>query len=405
MDDLGLLRPSVEPRATDHVGEMLSLIATLIERGAAYAVDGDVFFSVAAFPTYGRLSGQDVNQVRSGARIDVDERKRAPEDFALWKSTKPDEPSWPSPWGPGRPGWHIECSAMAAKHLGVPFDIHGGGSDLVFPHHENEIAQSEAASGTAFARVWMHNGMIRVNQEKMSKSLGNFSTIHELLKVYDAESIRVFLMSQHYRSPVEFSFEAMEESRKSVARTYAALARVDRGDWGGGARQISPSGPGTAEPGDDCVESVEPAFREAMDDDLNTARAMAVLFDAVRSINRLADRARGSNAQAVAAEARRGREVVSRLGGEVLGIFGTDPEVWLKRDRDRRVAQMGLSVDWIVEQVEARSAARSEKRWADADAIRQSLAACGVVLEDRPGGTTEWSVADPEATESRADGE
>lgn len=402
MQDLGLLPPTVEPRATDHVTEMQSLISTLIERGAAYVVDGDVFFSVAAFSGYGRLSGQAVSQVRAGARIGVDERKRAPEDFALWKSVKPGEPSWPSPWGNGRPGWHIECSAMAAKHLGVPFDIHGGGSDLVFPHHENEIAQSEAATGSTFARLWMHNGMIRVNQEKMSKSLGNFSTIRDVLRIHDPETIRAFLLGQHYRSPVDFTIAALEETRRGLARAYATLARVDRNEWGGHGVADRQAQLGRSEDLVDWAE-VERSFQASMDDDFNTARAIGVLFDGVRAINRLADSARGAAREAISACAREGRDLVGRLGGEVLGLFRSEPRGWLARDRDRRATQMGLDVDWIEGRVQARADARAQKRWSDADAIRQELAACGVTLEDRAGGASDWGIAESEATGTAPD--
>ncbi|MFN7954559.1 MAG: cysteine--tRNA ligase [bacterium] len=395
MQDLGLIPPTVEPRATDHIADMQALIGELVARGAAYVVDGDVFFSVAAFPSYGRLSGQDVDQVRAGSRIDVDERKRAAEDFALWKSVKPGEPSWPSPWGPGRPGWHIECSAMAATQLGVPFDIHGGGSDLIFPHHENEIAQSEAASGEPFARVWMHNGMIRVNQEKMSKSLGNFSTIRDLLALHDAETIRLFLLSQHYRSPVDFSLDGIEESRKALARGYATMARVDREDWGAAPKgaKAKPDAGSDPEPALQSWDALETQFREAMDDDFNTARAIGVLFEGVRLINRLADQARGAKGEANQVAAREGRAHLARLG-EILGVFVSSPPAWLERDRDRRALRLGLGTEWVEERIRARAQARVEKRWADADAIRDELARRGVVLEDRPGGVTDWSVVE-----------
>ncbi len=399
MRDLGLSPPSVEPRATDHIADMQSLIATLIERGAAYTVEGDVFFSVNAFAAYGRLSGQDVDQVRAGARVDVDARKRAPEDFALWKSVKPGEPSWPSPWGPGRPGWHIECSAMAATQLGVPFDIHGGGSDLIFPHHENEIAQSEAASGVKFARVWMHNGMIRVNQEKMSKSLGNFSTIRDLLSIHDAETIRLFLLSQHYRSPVDFTLDGIEESRKALARGYATIARVDRGDWGATKTSVTPGGEEAAVSSWDALEE---EFRAAMDDDFNTARAIGVLFDGVRAINKMADLARGAKAAAQRAAALDGRAMLVRLGA-VLGVFVSTASVWLERDRERRTCRLGLEAEWVRSRLAARAQARAEKRWADADAVRTELASRGVVLEDRSGGVTDWDVVEV-AAESWRDG-
>ena len=270
----------------------------------------------------------------------------------------------------------------------------GGGSDLVFPHHENEIAQSEAATGSTFARIWMHNGMIRVDQEKMSKSLGNFSTIHELLGVHDAETIRAFLLGQHYRSPVDFSMMALEESRRALARAYSTLARVDRGDWGRRPGGAGRAGADATAASSDWLE-VERTFQAAMDDDFNTARAIGVLFEAVRSINRLADVSSEADSGGCV-RAREGRELVAKLGGQVLGVLQGDAQAWLERDRDRRSAQMGLDVTWVEEQLLARAQARSERRWADADAIRSTLARRGVVLEDRPGATTVWGIADAE---------
>lgn len=355
-DEAALLcqRPDLEPRATEHVGAMQTLIGELINRGHAYAAaNGDVYYAVRSFPEYGRLSGKSIDELTSGARVDIGEDKRDPLDFALWKAAKPGEPSWASPWGEGRPGWHIECSAMSADALGCAFDIHGGGADLQFPHHENEIAQSQGA-GCAFAHYWMHNGFVRINDEKMSKSLNNFFTVRELLPRYSGEVLRFFILSSHYRSPLNYAEEALEQAKASLTRLYTAL----RGMPG---RKI------VAELGSEWRER----FHAAMSDDFHTPAALAVLFDLAREINRLRDE--GSEVAAPLA-------TLLRELARVLGLLGQDAEDFLRgKETDAR---------WIEERIAARAAARQTRDFAGADGIRQELTAAGVILEDGPGGTT-----------------
>ena len=354
-DALKLLRPDIEPRATLHIAEIIALVEQLLANGHAYVGDnGDVMFAIDSYPQYGRLSGQDLDQLQAGARVSVEESKRNPLDFVLWKMSTPGEPTWDSPWGAGRPGWHIECSAMNSKHLGNHFDIHGGGSDLMFPHHENEIAQSCCAHHTQYVNTWMHTGMVMVDREKMSKSLGNFFTIRDVLKVYDAETVRYFLMSGHYRSQLNYSDENLNQGRAALERLYTALR---------GLPVVSAAG------GEQYVER----FRAAMDDDFNTPEAYSVLFDLAREVNRL----KGEGATDAAALAGRLRE----LGG-VLGLLQQDPEAFFKGDEaDDEVAE-------IESLIKARNDARAAKDWPAADAARNRLTEMGIVLEDGVGGTT-----------------
>lgn len=355
-DALNMLRPDFEPRATLHIAEIIDMVELLLARGHAYvASDGDVLFSVASYPDYGRLSGQNLEQLQAGARVEVDENKQNPMDFVLWKMSKPGEPTWESPWGPGRPGWHIECSAMNSKHLGLHFDIHGGGSDLQFPHHENEIAQSCCAHDTPYVNYWMHTGMVMVDREKMSKSLGNFFTIRDVLGHYDAETVRYFLLSGHYRSQLNYSEDNLKQARSALERLYTAIKDVDLTV--------------AAAPAEEFIAK----FKAAMDDDFNTPEAYSVLFDMVRDINRLkaTDIAKAS-ALAVA---------MKQLA-DVLGLLGQDPDAFFKGEgSDDEVAEIEAL---IVE----RNRARSEKDWAAADVARNRLDILGVVLEDGPSGTT-----------------
>ena len=356
-DALGVLRPDVEPRATETIEEMLEMIETLEQKEFAYQADnGDVYFAVARFPEYGQLSGKKIGELRAGERVEVDAGKRDPLDFVLWKSAKPDEPSWPSKYGDGRPGWHIECSAMSRSLFGNHFDIHGGGQDLQFPHHENEIAQSECCNGEKFVNYWMHNGFVRVNEEKMSKSLGNFFIVRDVLENYRAEEIRYFIISSHYRSQLNYSEEQLDNARAALQRLYAGLQNTH-----------STKVPQSSE--------YQQRFEQALNDDFNTANAVAVLFDLVREINRA--KGKGQEKQHELAS------LLRYLGG-MLGLLQADPEEFLKS----RVGQSdGLSDTAIDELVEARLQARGDKDWANADRIRDELSEAGIIIEDGSDGT------------------
>ena len=353
---LNVLRPDLEPRATEHVPGMHTMIQTLMDKGYAYAPgNGDVYYRVGKFVGYGKLSRKKIEDLQVGARIEVDEAKDDPLDFVLWKGVKPGEPSWQSPWGAGRPGWHIECSVMSNCCLGETFDIHGGGPDLVFPHHENEIAQSEAANGKLYAATWMHAGAVRVDGEKMSKSLGNFFTIREVLEKYHPEVVRYLLVSSHYRSPINYAEDSLKEARGALERFYHALK---------GLPQVSPDG------GEVFVER----FNAAMDDDFNTPEACAVLFEMAREANRL----RELDLTAAAGLAARLKELA-----EVLGVLQLEPESFLQSGAQGQVDPQAVEV-----LIAARLQARAEKNWAESDRIRDQLTAMGVVLEDGKGGTS-----------------
>jgi cysteinyl-tRNA synthetase len=344
---LGVLPPDIEPKATEHIPEMLELIQRLIGRGLAYVRDGDVYFSVKSLEGYGRLSGRRPDELRSGYRIEVDDRKADPLDFALWKAAKPGEPTWESPWGPGRPGWHIECSAMAAKYLGEGFDIHGGGLDLVFPHHENEVAQSEGASGQTFARTWLHNGMVNLDGEKMSKSTGNLVDLHSVLEAHGGRGLRMLYARAHYRSPIEYSEELLADAEES-------LDRLDR------FRERARAG----EPDPGAIDS----FRAAMDDDFGTPQAVSLMFDLVREGNRLLDAGGEASGLAGAVE-------------EIVGVLGLDDAT------PAPIAPGSLTDDEIERLLAQREDARADRDFARADGIRDDLAAVGIVIEDGPDGT------------------
>lgn len=353
---LGILPPTAEPRATDFMEKIIAMIAALIDNGHAYAAEnGDVYYDVASFHDYGRLSGKSVEDLRAGARVEPGDAKRDPMDFALWKSAKPDEPAWDSPWGKGRPGWHIECSAMSTDMLGNHFDIHGGGADLTFPHHENEIAQSQGATGEKFVNYWMHNGFVRINDEKMSKSLNNFFTVREILEHYRAEEVRYFILTSHYRSPLNYDEEHLQNARSAVTRFYTAL------------RNLPPAQPSGG-------ESYVEAFMAAMDDDFNTPVALAVMFDLAREINRV----RQEHIQQAAALGAQ----LKALGG-ILGVLQQHPQEYLQGGDDS-----ALDDAWIDALIQRRGDAKAEKNWDEADRIRDELGTRGVVLEDGPGGTT-----------------
>jgi len=382
MAALGLATPTHQPKATEYMPQIVALVERLIARGLAYESAGDVYYSVEKFAGYLKLSKRTMEEMQAGARIAPGEQKRNPMDFALWKAAKPGEPSWESPWGPGRPGWHIECSAMSSSLLGDSFDIHGGGRDLIFPHHENEIAQSEGASGKPFVKYWLHNGFVNVNQEKMSKSLGNFFTIRDILDKYDAEVVRFFILTAHYRSPIDFADQQLDEAGHALARCYEAL------DQAGKATPVAAGGAVPAELNEAVAKlaELEERFREAMDDDFNTAQAIGHLFEGVRALNRLL----AADSPALAAAIAGGRETLLRLGG-VLGLFSSVPAEWLARQGERRLAESGLDAAAIEALIDERLNARKNRDFARADQIRDELAAQGVQLLDSPQGTT-WKM-------------
>lgn len=358
--ELGVLPPDEEPRATASMQQIIDMIQALVDKGFAYTAQtddrhGDVYYDVSAFADYGKLSGKKLEDLRAGERVAVDENKDDPLDFVLWKAAKPGEPSWDSPWGKGRPGWHIECSAMSTCCLGNHFDIHGGGQDLQFPHHENEIAQSEAATGETFVNLWMHNGFVRINDEKMSKSLNNFFTVREILKLYKGEEIRYFVLASHYRSPLNYSDQLLDNARTALSRLYNTLRGLN-----------------IPEDYDETDPAVE-KFNHAMDDDFNTPEALAVLFDLASQVNRLRDEHEAAALQKAA--------VLKKLGN-ILGLLEADAEQFLQTGAGE--SDNAAEIDAMIE---ARKVARENKNWAEADRIRDELDAMGIVLEDKDGKT------------------
>lgn len=384
MGRLNIASPTTEPKATEYIREMIAMIASLIDQGKAYALAGDVYYAVKTFKDYGQLSGKKIDDLLAGARVEVDERKRDPLDFALWKSSKPGEPSWDSPWGAGRPGWHIECSAMSQKLLGRQFDIHGGGKDLVFPHHENEIAQSCGATGVPPVKYWVHNGFVNINKEKMSKSLGNFFTIRDILKKFHPEALRLFLLSSHYRSPIDFSDQHLEEAEKVLTRYYEFFAD---------ANKILTEGKEKTGPVSDASirsHRLVKEFEEAMDDDFNTAVALAHMSEQLRSVNKLRDglarNAKASQYTELATET-----AALRKTGEALGLFLADPQAFLAAQQQKKIEALKLDTKRIDTLIAERNAARAAKDWSKADRCRKELTDMGVVLEDTPEGTL-WKV-------------
>jgi cysteinyl-tRNA synthetase len=355
-DALGVLRPDQEPRATEFIPHIITMVQRLLEKGYAYLTDnGEVCYAVNRFPEYGKLSGKHLEELRAGERVEINESKQDPLDFVLWKAAKPGEPSWESPWGAGRPGWHIECSAMSTTCLGNHFDIHGGGMDLQFPHHENEIAQSEGATGEPFVNLWMHNGFVRINEEKMSKSLGNFFTVRDVLKKYPPEVVRYFILTSHYRSPLNYSDQNLDLAQQALTRFYTALRGL----------------PATGQVGAD--QTYPQRFTAAMNDDFNTPEALAVLFELAREINTI-------RTNDLSQAAGLGNEL--RRLGNLLGILHSDPDAYFQQS-----GPQGLSPDEIEQLIAARQAARLRRDWAEGDRLRQQLKDQGILLEDGPTGT------------------
>jgi len=397
MDSLGVKRPTVQPKATETIPEMIGMVERLVERGYAYPVDGDVYFSVRSFEGYGKLSGRDIDEMNSGARVDVDERKTDPLDFALWKAAKPGEPHWTSPWGEGRPGWHLECSVMSEKELGVTFDMHGGASDLIFPHHENEIAQSEAATGEPFARYWLHGGLLQVNAEKMSKSLGNFMLLREVLESYDAPVVRLMMLQTQYRSPLEFSTDRLDEARTAYDRLVTPLRDLEMAK-----RTHANTLELTAEEAsaltkrlEDAIHDARHKFTEAMDDDFNTAGALAAVFGLVRELNSFIWEGPGVGPDDAHAPLLDRAAVAIR---ELAGVLGIELQTARRVIAEYPPAVLQLAADYAgyegadgAQAVDAlrkaRDVARSEKNWAVADAVRDRLNEIGFLVEDKPDGT------------------
>lgn len=385
MDLLGVLRAGVEPRATDYIEQMQALCARLIRDGKAYATpSGDVYFRVRSYPPYGKLSGRTLDELQAGARVAPGEEKEDPLDFALWKAAKPGEPFWESPWGKGRPGWHIECSAMSEKYL--PLDIHGGGLDLIFPHHENEIAQTEAATGKELARFWVHNGFVQVDSEKMSKSLGNFKTIRDILDNYLPETLRFFLLGKHYRSPIDFTDGSMDEAEKAQKRIYDCLLEtgraLTRSSW-----KKTPLPEGIVRE----FAALETAFDDALDDDLNTASAIGHIFSAVRLINRVLED-KGLRAGEGARDLLFAFRTAMASWGEILGVFILPPATFLTDLRDMRAHRKHIDTSRVDALMEERREARKNKDFARSDAIRDELAGLGIEVRDTPEGAV-WDIA------------
>ncbi len=417
MDRLGLRRPHVEPRATQHIPQMIALVEDLVRRGVAYAVEGDVYFAVSRFPSYGKLSGRDPGELLAGARVEVDERKRDPLDFALWKASKPGEPAWESPWGPGRPGWHIECSAMSAHYLGETFDIHGGGADLIFPHHENEIAQSEASTGQPLARYWVHNGFVNIRAEKMSKSLGNVLNLKDLLEQRSAEAIKLFLLGTHYRSPVDFTFERLDEAERSADRLREVVRAVEHlpAAPAAGRAPAAPEGGAAVriDPGDRAARAAaaaRAAFTAAVEDDFNTPQALGALFTLARELNGARARLdRSPNAGGLAA-LHAGLGTLEALAGALgIGLRGAGPGRLTIAPQDARFlalrdllasrpdlgriddlahdGDVAAAARWVERAVTVfRAEARRRKEWAFADQLRDLLRQMGVEVKDTPQG-------------------
>ncbi|MCI5131152.1 MAG: cysteine--tRNA ligase [Candidatus Electrothrix sp. EH2] len=393
MDALGVLRADLEPKATEHIQEMIELVEELIDKGLAYPAEGDVYYRVRKFAEYGCLSGRRLEDMRAGARIDVNAQKEDPMDFVLWKKAKPGEPKWDSPWGEGRPGWHIECSAMSRKYLGQTFDIHGGGKDLIFPHHENELAQSVGANECAFAKLWMHHGFVTIKEEKMSKSLGNFLTIRDVLREYPAETLRLFIFSTQYRNPLDFSETALQDAQTGLDRMYDCLANISKLVRGAeaGAASADARTPVIGKKDQKKIESLRQRFEAAMDNDFNTAQALGHLFDGVKVLNkacRMLAAQQGTGEDLALLE--QGGATLQELAG-LLGVLQQNPTQYMQEKKDKLLATITLSEEEINSLIAERNAARAQKDWAAGDAVRDKLLAHNIELHDGPDGTV-WDV-------------
>jgi cysteinyl-tRNA synthetase len=388
-EDMARLRvasPTMEPKATEHVDEIIELIVDLVAKGYAYQVGNDVYYSVEKFAGYGKLSGRSLDDMKAGARISVNENKNNPMDFALWKASKPGEPSWESPWGAGRPGWHIECSAMSRKYLGNSFDIHGGGKDLIFPHHENEIAQSEAASGAQFVTMWVHHGFVTIKDEKMSKSLGNFLTIREVLERFEPEVLRLFVFSTHYRNPLDYSEAAMQDAEAGLDRLYNCLAESAQLPRTGGEGKRSAVGKQDRQK----IASLRQRFQAAMDNDFNSALALGHLFEAVKILNKITHNLPAVPAADDLAFLTNGAAMVRELAG-IMGLISEDPVAYVTAKQARLLRELNIDQVAIEKKIRERTEARENRDWAKSDAIRDKLLAKHIELKDGPTGTT-WRI-------------
>ena len=389
MASLGILPPTIEPKATEHLPEIIGLIEELIRKGLAYQVGADVYFRVTGFNGYGSLSGRNLDEMQAGARVSINEQKENPMDFALWKGSKPGEPTWESPWGPGRPGWHIECSAMSRKYLGNSFDIHGGGKDLIFPHHENEIAQSEGATGKEFVKYWMHHGFVTIKEEKMSKSLGNFLTIREVIARFAPEALRLFIFSTHYRNPLDYSEAALLDAVAGLNRLYTCLAEIEQLPATGNDQAAS------AIPKTDRekIETIAERFRKAMDNDFNAAQALGHLFEGVKVINKIRQHLPGKPASLDLQLLKQGAETTRDMAN-TLGLLTENPTLYLQKEQGKILKTLSLTPEEIENAITERTTARETKNWALADEIRDQLLAKGIELKDGPAGTA-WQVKLP----------
>lgn len=387
MDKLGIDRPDIEPKATEHIDEMITMIGELIEKGKAYEAGGDVYYIVDSFPEYGKLSKRNIDDMKAGARISINEQKKHPMDFVLWKASKPGEPKWKSPWGEGRPGWHIECSAMSKKYLGKTFDIHGGGQDLIFPHHENEIAQSEGANCTSFAKSWIHHGFVTIRDEKMSKSLGNFLTIRDILDHYHPEVLRFFIFSTHYRNPLDFSEAAMQDATTGLARLYECVASVDKLTESNTSEDAATV---ITEKDLKKLDSLEERFQQAMDNDFNTAQAQGIFFDTIKTINKIRAKLTPKPLGKDIAQLKNSISTLKKLAS-IMGLLQENASDYLLSQKQEMLSNCDIDVERIEALIDERKQCRVDKNWSRSDEIRDELLAKNIELKDGAEGTT-WVV-------------